>query len=65
MFGFIKKSFLVGLTVLSYVNPLSTNQLSCIMLIAISLYFILLVLKQVNAVVAVTISMICMQNMCS
>ena len=30
MFGFIKKVFLVGLTVLSYVNPLSTNQLSCI-----------------------------------
>ena len=30
MFGFIKKAFLVGLTVLSYVNPLSRNQLSCI-----------------------------------
>ena len=30
MFGFIKKTVLVGLTVLSYVNPLSTNQLSCI-----------------------------------
>ena len=30
MFGFIKKAFLVGLTVLLYVNPLSTNQLSCI-----------------------------------
>ena len=30
MFGFIKKMVLVGLTVLSYVNPLSTNQLSCI-----------------------------------
>ena len=30
MFGFIKKVFLVGLTVLSYVNTLSTNQLSCI-----------------------------------
>ena len=30
MFGFIKKAFLVGLTVLSYVNPLSANQLNCI-----------------------------------
>ena len=30
MFGFIKKALLVGLTVLLYVNPLSTNQLSCI-----------------------------------
>ena len=30
MFGFTKKTVLVGLTVLSYVNPLSTNQLSCI-----------------------------------
>ena len=30
MFGFIKKAFLAGLTVLSYANPLSTNQLSCI-----------------------------------
>ena len=28
MFGFIKKPFLLGLTVLSYVNSLSTNQLS-------------------------------------
>ena len=30
MFRFIKKTFLVGLTILSYVNLLSTNQLSCI-----------------------------------
>ena len=30
MFGFIKKASLVGLTDLSYVNLLSTNQLSCI-----------------------------------
>ena len=30
MFRFIKKAFLVGLTVLSYLNLLSTNQLSCI-----------------------------------
>ena len=30
MFRFIKKAFLVGLTVLSYLSLLSTNQLSCI-----------------------------------
>ena len=30
MYKFIKKAFLVVLTVLSYVNPLSTNQLNCI-----------------------------------
>ena len=28
MFEFIKEEFLAGWTVLSYVNPLSTNQLS-------------------------------------
>ena len=69
--------FLTGLTVLSYLNPLSANHLSatplsCIsmnnqeykvrpnllVLTVISLYFILLVLKQVNAAVAVTKSMI-------
>ena len=33
-FGFIKKVFFAGLTVLSYVNPLSANQLGCI-----SMYF--------------------------
>ena len=32
MFGFINKMFLAGLTVLSYVNRLSTNQLSCILM---------------------------------
>ena len=37
MFGFIKKPFLVGLTVLSYVNPLSTNQLSATPLSCISM----------------------------
>ena len=37
MFGFIKKRFLVGLTVLSYVNPLSTNQLSATPLNCISM----------------------------
>ena len=30
MFGFIKTIFLTGLTVLSHINPLSTNQLGCI-----------------------------------
>ena len=30
MFEFIEKAFFTGLTVLSYVNPLSTNQMSCI-----------------------------------
>ena len=30
MSGFIKQVFYAGLTVLSYLNPLSTNQLSCI-----------------------------------
>ena len=30
MFGFIKKIFLTGLTVLSYLNPLSATSLSCI-----------------------------------
>ena len=30
MFGFFKKVFFVGLTILQYVNPQSTNQLSCI-----------------------------------
>ena len=30
MLGFIKKIFLTRLTILSYLNPLSTNQLSCI-----------------------------------
>ena len=74
MFGFIKKVFFTGLTNLSNlltVTPLRwismTNQ-ECkvrpeiVMLIVMSLYFILLVLKQVNAVVAVTISMIHMQK---
>ena len=32
MFRFIKKVFLVGLTVLSYVSPLITNQMSCILI---------------------------------
>ena len=37
MFGFIKKMFLTGLTILSYVNPLSTNQLSATPLSCISM----------------------------
>ena len=67
MFGFIKKSFFAGLTILSYVNPLSKNQLSCISLTNQEFkvrpkivnvnsdepVFFLLVLKQVNAVVVV------------
>ena len=32
MFGFIKKIFLTGLTVLSYSNPLTTTPLSCILI---------------------------------
>ena len=76
MFRFVKKAFLVGLTVLSYVNPLSNNQLGCmlmtnkeckvrpeiIMLIVASLYFILLLLKQGNVAIVVKISMIHMQK---
>ena len=37
MFGFIKTMFLTGLTFLSYVNPLSTNQLSATSLSCISM----------------------------
>ena len=52
MFEFIKKSIFVGLTILSSVNQ------KLLMLIVMSLCFNLLVLKQVNAVIVVTISMI-------
>ena len=74
MFQFIKKVFFVGWTVLSgltNVNSLSyismNNQkgkqdLILLMLIAMSLYFILLVSKQVNVVVVVIILMIRMQK---
>ena len=71
MFGFIKKAFFVGLTVLLYVNPLSTNQLSCISMnnqkckvrpeiinVNSNEHFILLVLKQANPALVATISMI-------
>ena len=74
MFGFITKAFFTGLTILSTLT--GVNSLRCIlvtnkeckvrqkllMLIVMSLYCILLVLKQVNAVVAVIILMIHMQK---
>ena len=70
MFGFIKKVFFTGLTILS--TLMVVNSLSCIsmtnkeckvfMLIVMSLYSIRLVLKKVNAVVVVTIPMIHMQK---
>ena len=70
MFGFTKKVFLVGSTILS--TLMGVNSLSCIsmtnkeckvfMLIVMSLYSIRLVLKKVNAVVVVTIPMIHMQK---
>ena len=53
MFRFIKKVFYIGSLFLS--SLVSTTPL---MLIAMSPYFILLVLKQVNVVEAGTISMI-------
>ena len=68
IFGFVKKVFFVGLTILSnFTNPSSLNviPLSCIsmnnqdlkllMFTVIIPYFILLVLKQVNVVAVVTI----------
>ena len=72
MFKFIKQIFIstmVFFVSLSNVNPLecvSMNNQECKvrpeMLIVTSLYFILLVLKQVNAVVVVTILTIPMQD---
>ena len=75
IFGFVKKVFFVGLTILSNsTNPSSLNviPLSCIsmnnqdlkllMFTVIIPYFILLVLKQVNVVVVVMILMIYMQK---
>ena len=71
MLGFIKKIFLTRLTILSYLNPLSTNQLGCISknnqeckvrpeIISVnSDETVFLVL---NTVVAATISMIHMQK---
>ena len=74
MFKFVKKHIFIGLTVLS--NFTNVIPLSCIsmknqeckvrpeiiMLIVMNLYFILLVLKQVNVVVVVIILMIHMQK---
>ena len=76
MFDFIKKAFFTVLTILSNINPLSGTNLKCVsmdnqrcrvrpeivMLKVTSLYFILLLLKQVNAAVILTISMIRMQK---
>ena len=74
MLGFIKKCFFTGLAFLS--TLISVNLLSCIsmnnqeckvrpQIVNVNGYdpvFFLLVLKQVNAVVVVTISMIHMQK---
>ena len=70
MFGFIKMCFFKELTFFSTLTRV--NSLSCISMnkdeckvrpqMWINLYFFLLVLKQVIAVVVVTISMIYMQN---
>ena len=74
MFRFIKKCFFIGSLFLS--SLVSTTPLSCISMnnlackvrpeiVNVSVmnpYFILLVLKQVNVMVAVTISMIHMQK---
>ena len=79
MFGFIKKAFFTGLPISSSVNQMSETPLICIampnqickvdqkllILKAMSLCFILLVLKQVNVVVIVAVSIIPMQNVCS
>ena len=76
MFGFIKKVFFTGLTNLSSVNLLTVTPLRCISmnnqeckirpeivnLIVMSLYFILLVLKQASAEVVATISIIHMKK---
>ena len=74
MFGFITKAFFTGLTILSTLT--GVNSLRCIlvtnkeckvrqkllMLIVMSLYCILLVLKQVNLAVVVTTTLILMQK---
>ena len=77
MFGFVKKAFFIGLTILSsftnasYWSCISMNNqhvkqdLKLLMLTVIILYFILLVLKQVNVAAIVIILMIHTQNMCS
>ena len=82
IFGFVKKVFFVGLTILSSftnANSLNAIPLSCIsmsnqelkqdykllMLMEMNLCFFDLVLKQVNGVAVVIISIIRMQNLCS
>ena len=78
MFGFIKKMFFTELTILLSVNLLTTTLLRCISManqeckVRLQIvnvnsdepifYFIRLVLKQVNAVVVVTTSMIHLQK---
>ena len=76
MFGFIKKGFFAGLTILSSVNFLTITPLRCISMTnqeckvrpeivnvnSDEHEFYPLVLKQVNVVVVVTISMIHMQK---
>ena len=70
MFGFVKKAYFIGLTILSSFTNASSwscismnNQhlkqdLKLLMLTVIFLYFILLVLKQVNVAAIVIILMI-------
>ena len=72
MFEFTKKVLFTGLTIFSSANQLNATPLRCVsmnnqeckvrpeilMLIVMSLYFILLVIKQVHTAVLVTISMI-------
>ena len=82
IFGFVKKVFFIGLTILSgftNANSLNAIPLSCIsmsnqelkqdykllMLMEMNLCFFDLVLKQVNGVAVVIISIIRMQNLCS
>ena len=76
MFEFIKKVFFVGLTILSSVNPLSAAQLKCVSITnqeykvrpkianvnSDEPVFYPFSIKQVNAVVVVTISIIHMQK---
>ena len=62
MFGFVKRIFVSIMTLfdcnLLSVNPLESFSMKLLILIVTRMYFILLVLKQVNAEVVVTTSMI-------
>ena len=76
MFEFIKKVFFAGLIILSSVNPLSTAQLKCVLITnqqykvrpkivnvnSVEPVFYPFSIKQVNAIVVVTISVIHMQK---